>query len=213
MHILIIDDHPLVRQGIRVGLSETEGLEGATFSEAESVSEAIQILDGNQIDVATIDLRLGDESGLSVVNHVTSSGMPTRCVVLTSVSTPQAVISAFDTGGVSAFLEKESGSGPVASAVLAASQGLASLTAAAVRAAKDEIRRSGALDPEALSSREMSIAELVADGLADADIAAVLNISQSTVRNNLSAIYRRTGTESRTQLAALVWEHRSNSID
>ena len=68
----------------------------------------------------------------------------------------------------------------------------------------------GALDRDILTKRELEIAELIADGLSDAEISETLHLASSTVRNNLTTIYQKVGVESRTLLAGLVWESRKD---
>lgn len=206
IELLVVDDHPLVRTGICHALAEE--LSDVHINEASTVSEAIDVVMSRPIDVAVLDLRVGPDSGLTVAEKVASEGLGVRCIVLTSFASPQNLVAAHETGSVTAFIEKTLDVGPLVSAVRAAVDGLSSLTLATVRAAQAEIERDGQYNPIDFTMRERSIAELVADGLSDTAIAEKLNLAGSTVRNNLTAIYRKLGVESRTQLAALVWTTR-----
>ncbi len=205
MNVLVVDDHPLVRTGIAAALQLK--IPDAAIHEAGSTVEAVGVLGEHDIDVVTLDLRLEEGSGLEVARHIAEHDMSTLCVVFTSVASPHALVAAFNTGVVTAFLEKGVEVDPLAEAVQAASEGRVLLNERDIRGALDQIRSSG-LDPTLFTPREGSIAELVADGLSDVLIARKLNISSSTVRNNLTTMYRKAGVESRTQLAALVWDTR-----
>ena len=209
MKVLLVDDHPMVRMGIRAGLESTFG-EGVEIIEAESVPEAVAALDGGLFDIAVLDLRLGEGSGLDIARYITDSDLSTRCVVFTSVKSPRSLIAAFESGSVSAYLEKDSDLEPLTEAIEATAKGFSMLTHSDARAAAAELGSQGALDREILTKRELEIAELIADGLSDAEISETLHLASSTVRNNLTTIYQKVGGESRTLLAGLVWESRKD---
>ncbi len=209
MKVLLVDDHPMVRMGIRAGLESTFG-ESVEIIEAESVPEAVAALDGGLFDIAVLDLRLGEGSGLDIARYITDSDLSTRCVVFTSVKSPRSLIAAFESGSVSAYLEKDSDLEPLTEAIEATAKGFSMLTHSDARAAAAELGSQGALDREILTKRELEIAELIADGLSDAEISETLHLASSTVRNNLTAIYQKVGVESRTLLAGLVWESRKD---
>ncbi len=209
MKVLLVDDHPMVRLGIKAGLESTFE-EGVEITEAGSVDEAIAALDDAVFDIAVLDLRLGEGSGLDVARHISENDLSARCVVFTSVKSPRSLIAAFESGSVSAYLEKDSDLKPLAEAMEATAKGFSMLTHADARAAAAELGSQGALDRDSLTKRELEIAELIADGLSDAEISEALHLASSTVRNNLTTIYQKVGVESRTLLAGLVWESRKD---
>ena len=209
MKVLLVDDHPMVRMGIKAGLESTFE-EGVEITEAGSVDEAIAALDDAVFDIAVLDLRLGEDSGLDVARHISENDLSARCVVFTSVKSPRSLIAAFESGSVSAYLEKDSDLKPLAEAMEATAKGFSMLTHADARAAAAELGSQGALDRDSLTKRELEIAELIADGLSDAEISEALHLASSTVRNNLTTIYQKVGVESRTLLAGLVWESRKD---
>ena len=124
----------MVRMGIRAGLESTFG-EGVEIIEAESVAEAVAALDGGSFDIAVLDLRLGEASGLDIARHITDSDLSTRCVVFTSVKSPRSLIAAFESGSVSAYLEKDSDLKPLTEAIEATAKGFSMLTHSDARAA------------------------------------------------------------------------------
>jgi DNA-binding NarL/FixJ family response regulator len=209
MKVLLVDDHPMVRMGIRAGLESTFG-DNVEIVEAESVAEAVVAVDSGLFDIAVLDLRLGEGSGLDIARHITDSDLPTRCVVFTSVKSPRSLIAAFESGSVSAYLEKDSDLEPLTEAIEATVKGFSMLTHSDARTAAAELGSQGALDRDILTKRELEIAELIADGLSDAEISETLHLASSTVRNNLTTIYQKVGVESRTLLAGLVWESRTD---
>ena len=209
MKVLLVDDHPMVRMGIRAGLESTFG-DNVEIVEAESVAEAVVAVDSGLFDIAVLDLRLGEGSGLDIARHITDSDLPTRCVVFTSVKSPRSLIAAFESGSVSAYLEKDSDLEPLTEAIEATVKGFSMLTHSDARTAAAELGSQGALDRDILTKRELELAELIADGLSDAEISETLHLASSTVRNNLTTIYQKVGVESRTLLAGLVWESRKD---
>lgn len=209
MKILLVDDHPIMRTAVAAKIKAD--IADAELVEAATVAEAVAHLGDDSVDVVSLDLRLEDESGLDIARHITASNLRARCVVFTSISTPQAKLAAFDTASVVAFLEKGMDASPLVRSIRAAADGFSSLTLAHAQEAAEEIRNSGDYDPTALTTREREIVELVADGHSDSDIAAKLFLAASTIRNHLTSIYAKIGVDSRTRLAALVWDSRSKS--
>lgn len=208
MKILVLDDHPVVRTGIKAGLeAELPHLE---IAEATNLAEANELVDEGDIEIAILDLRLKEESGLHLAVRIADNGLATRCIVLTSVLTPRILIDAFNTGTVVACLEKDSDLNPLIEAISAAAKGMSSLTPLDVRSAEKELRNQGKLVVGDLTPRELEISFLIADGLTDTEISDDLHLATSTVRNTLSNIYKKLGLDGRTQLAAAIWELRTD---
>lgn len=207
--IVLIDDHPIVRSGISTLMSLTNDLN--VVGEAESVATAIELLGQVDPDIAVLDLRLPDGPGLDVARWIAENRRRTRCVVLTSVPTDRAIVAAYETGAVMAFLAKEADIDPLLNAIRQVAQGHALLDAFTVRDASARLDQSGVHQLDALSERELKIAQLVAAGLSDTQIAEQLHVSLSTVRNALSSMYSKLSIERRTQLVRLVWLARSDS--
>ena len=208
-NILILDDHPFVRSGIRGSLESA--FPNCEVWEAATVDEAIAITEEKSPSVAVVDLRLQDESGLQFAEYVANEEKDIPCVVLTSFASPQSILAAFDTGVVNAFLEKSLDIEPLAAAIEAASNGFSSLTLSVAREAARDIQTAGGYNPAEFTERENAIAQLVADGLSDTAIAEELHVACSTIRNHLTSIYRKLNVDSRTQLASRVWRQRASS--
>jgi two-component system response regulator DevR len=210
--ILIVDDHEMIRFGVRGALDSAwripDTAHAPTFFEAGTVAESIEVLDNNEIDVAILDLRLTDGSGLEVARYIRDNGLDTVCVVLTSVKSARAVIACYEIGTVSAILEKSDGLKPLAEAVEQASRGLMALSARDADRARAEMVDQGFLDRSVLTPKESELADLVADGLSDQEIAERLYIAPATVRNVLSKMYRKLEIDGRNRLTAMVWQER-----
>lgn len=198
MKVLVVDDHPLLRNAVAHAISTS--IDDSEVIQVGTVAESIASLEDNSVDIVALDLRLDDESGLDVARYITSNDLRARCVVFTSVITPQAKMAAFETESVTAFLEKGFDADFLVEAIVASAKGFASLTLADYRAAEEELRASGDITPSMLTPRESEIADLVGDGLADSEIAEKLFLATSTVRNHLQNIYAKVNVDSRNQL-------------
>lgn len=209
--ILLVDDHETVRMGVGAALrhhweSDTES--GPEIIEADSVRSALQKLGETVVDVAIIDLRLGDGSGLQIAQAVSDNRLETRCVVLTSLKSPRALIKCFETGAVAAFIEKADGIKNLIEAVEVAANGYSMLDARDVAAARQQLIEQGGLDRSLLTEKENRFADLVADGFSDQEIADQMFVAATTVRNVLSRIYKKLDIEGRNRLSAMVWQDR-----
>ena len=142
--ILILDDHPLVRSGIRVSLEDT--FPDCEVWEASTVDEAISITEENSPTVAVIDLRLQDESGLQYAEYVAREEKDIPCVVLTSFSSPQSILAAFDTGAVNAS-RKVSRHRTACCGHRCCIKGFSSLTLSVAREAARDIQSEGGYNP------------------------------------------------------------------
>ena len=201
--IVLVDDHPIVRSGIATLFSLNDDLE--VVGEAGSVAEGKEVIALHDPDIAILDLRLPDGPGLDVARWIAEHNRPTRCIVLTSVPTDRALVAAYETGAVNAFLTKEADIKPLINAIREVSAGRSLLDAFAVREASARLHEYGLNHLDMLSPREREVADLVASGFSDAQIAEKCHISLSTVRNGLSSAYSKLNIDTRTQLVRLLW--------
>ncbi len=209
--VLLVDDHETVRMGVGAALRhhwDSEAHGGPRIIEADSVSSALQHLSETEVDVAIVDLRLGDGSGIQIAQAVSDNRLETRCVVLTSLKSPRALIKCFETGSVAAFIEKADGIKNLIEAVEVAVNGYSMLDARDVAAARQQLIDEGGLDRSLLTEKENRFADLVADGLSDQEIADQMYVASTTVRNVLSRIYKKLDIEGRNRLSAMVWQDR-----
>ena len=204
--VVLVDDHPIVRSGIATLFSMEQAI--TVVGEAGSVAEARTVIADTNPDIAVLDLRLPDGPGLDVARWMSEGNRATRCVVLTSVPTDRALVASYETGAVMAFLTKEADIRPLVDAVYEVANGRSLLDAFAVRDATARLHEYGLSHLDSLSPREREMADLVASGFSDAQIAERCHISLSTVRNGLSAAYTKLNLDTRTQLVRLLWMSR-----
>jgi DNA-binding NarL/FixJ family response regulator len=180
----IVDDHPVVRDGTAALLSRQPGL--AVVGTAASLEQARPLLDADEVDVLLLDIRLGSDSGLSLLQgHAPRPAV----VVLTAYDYPQYAAAALRLGA-SGFVVKTA---PVAELVDAIRAAAAGGTAFASRP-----------DPSAappLSPRESEVVRLVVEGRSNDEIGAALGITTKTVEGHLGRVFERLGILSRTELA------------
>ena len=160
--IVLVDDHPIVRSGIATLFSLNDDLE--VVGEAGSVAEGKEVIAVHDPDIAILDLRLPDGPGLDVARWIAEHNRPTRCIVLTSVPTDRALVAAYETGAVNAFLTKEADIKPLINAIREVTAGRSLLDAFAVREASARLHEYGLNHLDMLSPREREVADLVASG-------------------------------------------------
>ena len=183
IRIAIVDDHPVVRDGIASLLSAEADME--VVAVGDSVDDAERLMATEDSDVLLLDVRLGTQSGLTALPG-TRTGGP-AVVILTAYDYPQYAEAALRLGA-SGFVLKN---GPI-------SDVLAAIRAAAAGGMHFGVRPSQRL---ALSQRELEVVRSVVDGRSNDEIAAHLGISSKTVESHLRRIFERLGVASRTELA------------
>ena len=194
--ILIVDDHEVVRAGLRVLLGGIEGMEivGEAGGVAEAVSEAARLAP----EVVLMDLRLPDGSGLDACREILSAAPKTRILFLTSYSDEQAVMSTV-LAGAAGYVLKDIGSNALVGAIRDASAGRPILDPRIAEPVIGRVRRA-----EALTGQERRVLELVVQGRTNKEIAATLALSDKTVKNYLSNAFQKLGIQRRGEAAALL---------
>lgn len=201
IRVLILDDHPLLRLGLKRALEHEEGLAVATDC-ADLASLKAWLEGGGQADVAIVDRLLPDGDGLSMVPELKARGM--KVIILTVEDADEEIRAAIDTG-VDGYLLKSSDSDQILHAI-----GIVMQDAGAFppHVLQKITRGETGTDPlSKLSQREMEIAELVAQGYSNKVIGGKLNLSDNTVRNHLANIMQKLGFHNRVQVATLVLQH------
>ena len=201
IRVLILDDHPLLRLGLRQALEHEEGLAVAGDC-ADIASLKAWLGDGGQADVAIVDRSLPDGDGLEVVSELKARGM--KVIILTVEDADEEIRAAIDTG-VDGYLLKSSDTDQILHAVGIVMQDAGAFPPHVLqKIARGDM---GADPLSKLSQREMEIAELVAQGCSNKVIGGKLNLSDNTVRNHLANIMQKLGFHNRVQVATLVLQH------
>ena len=188
VRVAIVDDHPLVREGMAALLREYSGIEIA--GTAESLRLAEEFLDPRLVDVLLLDIRLGQESGLQLLERHRDASLRPAIVLLTAFGQTEYAAAAFRLGAA-AFVLKTA---PLPELVTAIRK------AAAAEAAEAAPNLAG-LDPT-LTTREQEIVRLVVEGRTNDEIGVSLSIATKTVEGHLRRVFARLGIESRAELSA-----------
>jgi NarL family two-component system response regulator LiaR len=203
--VLIVDDHAVVRQGVRAFL-ETQP-DFAVIGEAEAGLEAVRRAGEAVPDVVLMDLLLAEMDGVEATRRIRQISPRTQVVVLTSYHDDEHIFPALRAGAIS-YLLKSVTMDELAEAVRRAARGEAMLHP---RVAARVIREMQGARPETanpfveLTNRELEILKLIAGGLTNAAIAAQLVISENTVKGYVSNILSKLHLADRTQAAVLAW--------
>jgi len=201
IRLLVVDDHPIVREGLRTLLSEEPGIE--CVAEAASGEEAIRLLPEAQPDVILMDLMMPGMDGVEAIRRIRESDPGMQIVALTSFSEEQKVRSAIEAGAVG-YLLKDVLKDDLLRAIRNAAAGRPSLHPQAQRHLMQRVRRIEERSPlEHLTARERGVLERIAMGQNNKSIALALQLSQGTVKGHVSRIFDKLGVEDRTQAALL----------
>jgi len=203
--VFLLDDHELVRRGLREFLSEEGDLE--IVGEAGTAAEAIAGIAEVEPDVAIIDVRLPDGNGIEVCREVRSQLPDTKCLILTSYADEEALFDAV-VAGASGYVLKETKTSRLVSDIrkLAAGE---SLIDPALK--KEVLTRAAAADP-GLSPQEERILELIGEGLTNRQIGERLHLAEQTVKNYVSRLMSKLGLERRVQAALYATRRRKGVI-
>ena len=202
--VLIVDDHAVVRQGVRAFLETHPDI--IVVGEAASGKEAIRLVHEHVPDVAIVDLLLPEMDGIETTRQIRRISPHTQVVVLTSYDEDRYIFPALRAGALS-YILKEVSPAELVEAIRRAARGEAVLHPRVARRVIQEIRGEGAaLNPFAeLTERELEVLRLIAEGLSNAEIAERLVISQKTVKDHVSNILSKLHLADRTQAAVYAW--------
>jgi len=212
IRVLIVDDHTIVRKGIRALLAEIEGIE--VVGEADNGQEAIAQADTLHPDVILMDLAMPKMDGIEATRQIKASQPESRILVMTSFAADDKVFPAIKAGALG-YLLKESAPEDLVQAIRQIHRGESSLHPTIARKVLQEITHSADRPPtpDPLTEREAEVLRLVAQGLSNQDIARKLNISDPTVRTHVSNILSKLHLATRIQAALYALREGLVSLD
>ena len=206
IRVLLLDDHELVRRGVRDLLSAEDDLE--VVGEAASAAEALVVARRCRPDVALLDVRLPDGDGVSVCRELRDSTPAPACLMLTSFADDDALMDAVLAGAAGYVLKQVRGVDLVA-AVRTVAAGGSLLDPHSVASLMQRLAAPAAQDPLAgLTDQERRILQLIGEGLSNREIATRMQLAEKTVKNYVSNVLAKLGLQRRTQVALLAAEVR-----
>ena len=205
IRVLVVDDHPIVRQGLRSFLSSRAGIEvvGEAGDAEEGLAEASRLLP----DVVLMDLVMPGGGAVEAIAAIGALSRPPRVVVLTSFSADDQVLPAVRSGA-SGYVMKDAPPAEVEAAVRTVHRGGVVLAPQAASTVMGEVNRGHtAPGAEELTRRERDVLGLLARGLSNRELAEALFVSEKTVKTHVSSILSKLGLADRTQAALFAVRH------
>jgi NarL family two-component system response regulator LiaR len=198
IRVLVVDDHAVVRKGIRALLAEIEGIE--VIGEAGDGQEAVAQVDALRPDVILMDLVMPGVDGIEATRQIAAGQAGPPILVLTSFAGDDMVFPAIRAGALG-YLLKDSEPADLVEAIQQVYRGEPSLAPSIAQKVLKELRRPSARPPtpDPLSDREMEVLRLVAKGLTNPEIAQQLVITEATVRTHVSNILSKLHLANRVQ--------------
>jgi two-component system, NarL family, response regulator LiaR len=201
IRVLVCDDHPVVRQGLRAFLDARPGI--AVVGEAGDGAEVLRKVTHLSPDVVLMDLVMPDVDGVEATRRITAGHPGTRVVVLTSFGDEARVLEAVR-AGAAGYLFKDADPDEVEAAVRAVHRGEAPLAPRAAATVLRQVSHPPAPSPlDRLTAREREVLTLLAAGRTNRLIARTLGVSEKTVKTHVSNLLAKLGVEDRTQAALL----------
>jgi DNA-binding NarL/FixJ family response regulator len=200
IRLLIVDDHPIMRDGLRGVFADDPGFE--VVGEAGDGGEAVRLAQRVEADVILMDLRMPTMGGVEAITRLRELGHPARVLVLTTYDSDRDVLPAIK-AGATGYLLKDAPRDELIRAVRAAHAGQSVLSPSVAGALIDLTANRG---PDALSPREVEVLRLVADGATNQTAARQLLVSETTIKTHLLHIYTKLGVRDRASAVATAYK-------
>jgi NarL family two-component system response regulator LiaR len=204
--VLLVDDHKLVRQGVRAFLEAHD--EFLVVAEAESGAEAVKLAEEHIPDIVLMDLVMPGMDGVEATRQVKNTSPRSQIVVLTSYHEDEHIFPALEAGATS-YILKDIDMEELAEAIRRSARGEVTLHPRVAARILQELHgtKGDEINPfTELTKREMEVLKLIANGLSNAEIAEQLVISDHTVKGHVSNIFRKLHIADRTQAAVYAWQ-------
>lgn len=201
IRVFLLDDHEIVRTGLRSLFEANEGFD--VVGEAATAAEALDRIPPTKPDVAILDVRLPDGSGIEVCREIRSSHPEIACVMLTSYADDEALVAAV-MAGASGYVLKQVGAMDLVGDIEKVAEGRSLLDPALAERVLERLRDGSNEDPllAGLTPQERKILDLIAEGQTNRQIAGALFLAEKTVKNYVSNMLAKLGMERRTQAAS-----------
>ncbi|MGC5050217.1 response regulator [Micromonospora sp. DT48] len=203
VRLLIVDDHPVVRDGLRGMFVGDPGFE--VVGEAADGAEALTMAARHRPDVVLMDLRMPGMDGVTAIGHLVAADDPVRVLVLTTYDTDADVLPAIE-AGATGYLLKDAPREELVRAVRAAARGESVLSPSVASRLMGRLRTPRQPAEEPLSQRELEVLTLVARGSSNREAAARLFISEATVKTHLLHVYAKLGVNDRAAAVAAAYD-------
>ena len=208
LRVMLVDDHEVVRDGIKALLASTEDI--VVCAEAGSVREAVAEAERALPDVIVMDVRLSDGSGIEATRDIRAQRPETQVLMLTSFADDEALFASI-MAGASGYVLKQIKGGELVRAIRAVGQGQSLLDPAVTKGVLDRLRRGKHLFKDEklarLSPQEERILGLVAEGRTNKQIGEELRLAEKTVKNYVSSILAKLEVARRAEAAAYLARH------
>ncbi|GLW32778.1 response regulator [Actinoplanes regularis] len=201
IRILLVDDHPVVRMGLRGMLDAEPDL--TVIGEASDGAEGAEIALRERPDLVLMDLRMPGADGVEATGRILAGNLDIKVMVLTTYESDRDILRAIE-AGASGYLLKDASPAELADAVRAAARGE---TVLAPSVASTLVRQVRSPAPPALSARETEVLKLVAAGLTNAEIGKRLFISEATVKTHLLRVFNKLDVADRTAAVTTAMRH------
>ncbi len=200
IRVFLLDDHEVVRRGVAQLLGREDDIE--VVGEAGSFGEAMTMLTACDPDVAVLDVRLGDGSGLDICREIKAQHPEIACLILTSFADDRVALEAAD-AGASAFVMKQIKGNDLVDAIRQLAQGVQLLDSAELRLRSQRYRQSEEGAVEALTPQERKVFDLIGRGRTNREIGDEIFLAEKTIKNYVSNILSKLGLSRRSELAAM----------
>jgi two-component system response regulator DevR len=207
LRVLVVDDHEVVRRGVTDLLNEADGI--SVVGQASTVAQALARAPALLLDVAVLDVRLPDGSGVELCRELRSQRPELQCLMLTSFPREEAMMDAF-MAGAAGFVIKDITGLDLIAAVRTVGSGRSLLDPRAAAVVMNRLRsaRPAASPLAGLTDHERTTLDLIGDGLSNRQIAGRMFVAEKTVKNYVSHVLAKLGMTSRTQVAVLATQVR-----
>ena len=206
IRVFLLDDHEIVRRGLRELLESEDDIE--VVGESGLAQEAIRKIPALRPDVAVLDGRLPDGSGVDVCREIRSKHPEIAALILTSFDDDEALFSAIMAGAAGYVLKQVRGNDLIQT-IRRVAAGQSTLDPAVTQQVLDRLRNGPAEDPSlaALTPQERRILELIGEGMTNRQIADAMFLAEKTVKNYVSGLLAKLGLQRRTQAAVFATRH------